>query len=215
MELRNPAVAEDLERGRPLRLDLGSGGPPSRPGFYGVDLLPLEGVDVVADLDEPLDRLPDDSVAEVVTRHTLEHVRNLLPLMKELHRVVRADGTIRIVVPHFSNVLAFSDPTHVRFFGLHTMDYFVDPEKQRFRRKVPAFYTDVRFEVRSIEIRFYKMGPVDKLIGKLLGMIVNRGPRLQQLYERRLSALFHASEIEYVLRPEKPAAGGAAGGATG
>jgi hypothetical protein len=30
---------------------------------------------------------------------------------------------IEIIVPHFSNPHYYSDPTHVRFFGLYTMSY--------------------------------------------------------------------------------------------
>jgi hypothetical protein len=49
MKLVNPRVAKDLEAGKPLRIDLGSGTRP-RPGFYSLDHLELEGVDIVADL---------------------------------------------------------------------------------------------------------------------------------------------------------------------
>src|SRR5262245_6415565 len=123
MRIVNPSVTSDIEAGRALRLDLG-GGKRRMEGFYAVDLLPLEGIDIVADLNQPLSALPDNSVSQIVTRHTLEHISNLLPLMSELHRVTKADGRIEIVVPHFSNPYTYSDPTHVRFFGFYTFFYF-------------------------------------------------------------------------------------------
>ena len=69
-------------------------------------------------------------MTEIYSRHPLEHVRNFLPLMAELHRVTRPGGRIEIIVPHFSNPYGYSDPTHVRHFGLYTFFYFADEEDQ-------------------------------------------------------------------------------------
>jgi SAM-dependent methyltransferase len=202
MRILNPRITADLDAGKPLKIDLGSGGP-GRAGFYAVDSLELPGVDVLADLNEPLDLLPDDSVALVHSRHALEHVENLLPLMREIHRITRRDGVVEITVPHFSNVYGFSDPTHVRFFGVHSMSYFAAAEDQPSRRKVPAFYSDARFRIESIRIDFYRSSLADKLVGGFLSWFVNRNIRLQEFYERRLSGAFHAWQVRFVLRPVK------------
>lgn len=195
-------MLHDIRADRPLKLDLGAGGPSGRQGFYSVDMLPLEGVDIAADLNQPLDELPDNSVGEICTRHALEHIANLLGLMAEIHRVTRPGGRIEITVPHFSNAYGFSDPTHVRFFGLYSMYYFVDPENQP-PRKVPAFYSPARFRVESILLDFYYDDFLDRLLTPLVRRLVNRSLRWQEFYERRLSSLFHAAEITYAMRPVK------------
>ena len=205
MKIVTPQVMADIHQKKPIKIDLGSGGH-GREGFYSVDHLDLKGVDIIADLNKPLDLLPDNCVEHVYSRHALEHVQELLPLMREIHRITRPDGTIEIVVPHFSNVYGFSDPTHVRFFGLYTMYYFVSPEHQPTKRKVPAFYTDARFNIISIKIDFYRSGLIDKLFAKLITKIVNRSIRWQDFYERRLCHLFHAREIRYVMQPVKSTA---------
>jgi predicted SAM-dependent methyltransferase len=202
MKLVNSQVEKDLAAGKPLRLDLGSGGRGPE-GYYSVDHLPLEGVDIVADLNAPLTLLPDECVEAIRSNHALEHVANLLPLMREIHRITRPGGTITLTVPHFSNVYGYSDPTHVRFFGLYTMYYFVARENQPGRRKVPAFYTDFRFHVDSVRIVFYQRGFIDKLLVPLVSRLVNLNHSWQDFYERRLAFLFHAREIRYVLRPDK------------
>lgn len=202
MKILNPQVSRDLDEGKPIRLDLGSGGP-GRPGFYAVDHLELPGVDIIADLNQPFNLLPDNSVSHIYSRHALEHVDRLLPLMSELHRLTKAQGQIEIIVPHFSNVYGFSDPTHVRFFGLYSMYYFVAHENQPSIRKVPSFYTGARFRIDRLDIDFYRSGMIDKLIAPLLGRLINRSIHLQDFYERRLSGLFHAWQIRYVMRPEK------------
>lgn len=173
-----------------------------RPDFYGVDLLPTENVSIIADLNEPLDLFPDNSVSHIYTRHCLEHIDCLLPLMKELHRLLIPNGELEIIVPHFSNPYHYSDPTHVRTFGLYTMYYFVDQELQP-PRKVPSFYSDVRFEITGIMLRLLDRKWCDRLMFPFLQRLVNRSIGWQDRFERRLCRLFPAAEIRYIMRAMK------------
>ena len=202
MKIVNPNVLKDLDEGKTIKLDLGSGGK-GRKGFYSVDHLELEGVDIVADLNKPLDCLPDNCVDYIYSRHALEHIQQFLPLMSEIYRLTKPNGAIEIIVPHFSNVYGYSDPTHVRFFGLYTMYYFVPLEHQPKIRKVPPFYTDIRFKINSLSIEFYNSGIIDAIFSRLVSKIVNLDISCQDFYERRLSSLFHAWQIRYRMQPEK------------
>ena len=74
MEILNVKVLEDIHLGRPLKLNLGAG--QLQNNFYSLDICKLEGIDIVADLNEPLDKLPNDCVSEVYSRHVFEHVSN-------------------------------------------------------------------------------------------------------------------------------------------
>jgi ubiquinone/menaquinone biosynthesis C-methylase UbiE len=163
----------------------------------------MPGVDIVADLNEPLALLPDNCAQCVFSSHTLEHVSNLLLLLSEIHRITRPGGHIEIIVPHFSNPYHYSDPTHVRFFGLYTMNYFVETDKQPHARKVPAFYTDTRFELESVKIAFYRFNLLDRLLVPFLRYLVNCSPRAQEIYEFRFSRWFPAAEIHYRMRTAK------------
>lgn len=202
MKILNPKIEIDIASKKPLKLDLGCGQNP-RQGFYSVDHLEMDGVDVIADLNQPFQLLPDNCVEHIYSRHAFEHVQEFLSLMREIFRITKPRGTIEIVVPHFSNVYGYSDPTHVRFFGLYSMYYFVSPENQPKLRKVPAFYTDVRFRVNAIKIEFYRSGRLDKLFSRIFYKLVNRNVSAQDFYERRLSHLFHAWQIRYLMEPEK------------
>jgi SAM-dependent methyltransferase len=208
MRIVSDSVVNDLEAGRGLRLNLGCGRR-SLPGFYGVDHLDLPGVDIVADLNEPLSLLPDDSVDAVYSRHTLEHVEELLPLISELHRVTRPGGRIEIIVPHFSNPYGYSDPTHVRFFGLYSFFYFSDETDQP-RRKVPSFYIPERFTVESVRIHLLKRSLLSRVMGSLLKRFINGSVARLDWYERTLCWWFPAESIRFVLRPKKPLAAGLA-----
>lgn len=201
MHILNPAVRHDLDNGRKIRLEIG-GGKRRVPGFYNLDLVPLPGVDVVADLNEPLSEFPDNSVAEVYSRHVLEHVERLMELLAELHRILTPDGRLEIIVPHFSNPYGYSDPTHVRFFGLYSFFYFCDEADQP-RHKVPNFYSPVRFRVESVRFGLMKRSLTDKVIRAVLQPLINRDVGWLDWYERRLARLFPVSDVRYVLRPVK------------
>jgi predicted SAM-dependent methyltransferase len=101
-----------------------------REGWINLDSYPLPGVDVVADLENcattPLP-LESDSVNEFLLSHVLEHIRNVLPMMQELHRVAMPGATMVVRTPYGSSDDAFEDPTHVRQVFVGSFGYFSQP----------------------------------------------------------------------------------------
>jgi SAM-dependent methyltransferase len=201
LRIVNPRLQEDLASGRKIRLNIGMGQRP-REGYYGLDHLELPGVDVVADLEQPLSAIPDNSVEAVVAYHIIEHVVNFLPLLKELHRVVVPGGQLEIVSPHFSNPYGYSDPTHVRFFGLYSFYYFSDEADQRIR-KIPAFYLPERFVVESVSVTLMPTLLLVKPVRRLATKLVNSSMRMLDWYERSWCRKFPADSIRYVVRVKK------------
>ncbi|MBA4191871.1 MAG: methyltransferase type 11 [Planctomycetaceae bacterium] len=204
MKILNPEVHQDLEAGRKLRLNVGCG-MRRLPGFYNVDHIALPGVDILADLEAPLSELPDNCVEAVYCRHTLEHVNHLLELIAELHRVTHPEGRLEVIVPHFSNPYGYSDPTHVRFFGLYSFFYLADESDQP-RRKVPNFYMKQRFRVENVRFNLLRTSFVDKLFRAVLQPLINRSVGGLDWYERRLCRLLPVDDIHWILRPLKQAA---------
>jgi SAM-dependent methyltransferase len=108
------------------RLHLGCG-TDIREGWINLDAQKLPGVDVVADLDDCRRRpLPfaADSFDEFLCSHVLEHLRDALGFMQEMHRIARPDALITIHVPYGSSDDADEDPTHVRRLFLYSFSYF-------------------------------------------------------------------------------------------
>ena len=203
MKILNDDLLNAIKKGVEIKLDLGCGISP-RKGFYSVDYLDIDGIDIQADLNEPLDLIPSFSIDYIYSRHVLEHIDKFIPLMREIHRIAKKGATIELIVPHFSNVYGFSDPTHVRVFGLYSMSYFVSLENQPEVRKVPEFYTDTRFIVNSVEIDFYRnLSNLDMFFGALAYKLVNINMKTQNFYERRLTNFFHAWQIRWLMEPVK------------
>lgn len=156
--------------------------------------MPLPGVAVVLDLESPLP-FRDAAFDEIFSSHVLEHVDRFLPLMAEMHRVCAPGGRLRHFVPHLSFFGSFTDPTHRRFFGYHSFDYFADEGDYN-------FYTTVRFHIRKREIRFYWINNTRRRVnGRVLTWLINRVPLF---YERFLCWMLPANELYFELEPEPP-----------
>ena len=110
----------------PVRLNLGCGRS-TLPGWVNVDAAALPGVDLVVDLETASLPYADDSVTEIQASHVLEHVRNALGLMQELHRVARPSAVATFRVPYGSSDDADDDPTHVRRYFWESWGYFSQP----------------------------------------------------------------------------------------
>ena len=188
-----------ISSGEKLIIELGCGARKKK-GRIGIDAVDLPGVDIVADLENGLAFLPDNSVDQIYCRHFLEHIKNFESLMAEIVRVLKKDGTAHISVPHFSSPHYYSDYTHVRFFGLYTFYYFADYENQ-LRRKVPNFYTDIRIRILSQRLVFTSSFKMIKPLKKLFGWFINLNTIFKEYYEENLCYIFPCHGIEIVFTP--------------
>jgi SAM-dependent methyltransferase len=105
-----------------VKLNLGCG-PDIHEGYINADIVPLPGVDVVCDLDQPWP-WKDSAASEVVACHVFEHVNDPVLFMAEAWRVLAPDGVLVIMTPHYLHRYAFTDPTHKRFCTELTWDYW-------------------------------------------------------------------------------------------
>ena len=64
---------------------------------------------------------------EVHSAHVLEHIKNLVQLMEEIHRVCKHDAIVVISVPYYTSRGAFTDPEHIRFYTEYTFQRFEPP----------------------------------------------------------------------------------------
>lgn len=113
------------------RVDFGSGGNKTKaPGHIGIDITPLEGVDIVMSLDDPNLKLPfeDNSITAARAHQFVEHITNIIPFMNEAYRVLKPGGLIEFSTPIAGSNPFWQDPTHKRGFIKRTFDYFCDDQ---------------------------------------------------------------------------------------
>ncbi len=114
---------------QPKRLNVGCGRNILE-GWLNLDVMPLDGVNVVADLDAcaeiPLP-IEDDTIDEFLLSHVIEHIKSPLPLMQELWRVAKPNAQLVMRVPHGASDDAWEDPTHVSSYFTGSFGYFSQP----------------------------------------------------------------------------------------
>ena len=82
-------ITQKIAQNERIVIELGCG-PNKAAGAIGIDQFDVKNVDIVADIENGLPFLPDNSVDELFSRHVLEHIENLELLIKEIHRVLKA-----------------------------------------------------------------------------------------------------------------------------
>jgi SAM-dependent methyltransferase len=157
-----------------------------RTTFINLDRSPLAGVDVVHDLAQLPLPFPAGRFNRIVCQDVLEHV-DIVPTIRELHRILAPGGILEIRVPHFTCANAYGDPTHLRAFSVETFNFFCAGSSR-------GYYFDFAFsELQDRQISFTK-GP-SYLLNFLIEPLVNISPKMQVYYERSLLRIFPAVNI--------------------
>ncbi len=169
----------DLRPSAPGRvLDVGCGSS-KLPGAVGLDISADTAADIVHDLDSVPYPIEDGSFDQILLQDVLEHVAEPIRVFEELHRIARPGARIQLRTPHFSSVLAYGDPTHRHYFSTIAIRSLAEP---RF-----AHYTQVRFEVLSVELDMW-------LPFRALGVSLLAN-RFQDTYEKYFAFRFPTMNI--------------------
>lgn len=135
-------LAEREARNRDLLLvDIG-GGINSLQGYLTID---QEDADITCDLNNGIP-LPDNSVGVLNASHIIEHLRDPIKTMSEIHRVLAHGGWAFIEVPSTDGRGAFQDPTHVSFWNENSFLYYTDQYMANFIRNKTIRFQSYRME---------------------------------------------------------------------
>lgn len=165
-------------------------------GWINLDSVSLPGVNIVHNIENLPLPFSNNEFDEILCKDILEHVE-YIPVLKDLHRILKPEGILKIQVPHFSSKNNFVDPTHKKLFSVSTFDFFVRGTKH-YEHKA-HYYFDFSFSKilsRSItfsgDIRNSKAFFLNPLVNKF----VNKNKWRQELYEdTALARLFPAADI--------------------
>ena len=136
-----------------VALELGCGNVKKNIDSIGIDIINYDSVDLVGDATNILKKIPDNSIDLIYSRHFLEHVVDFHVLMDEISRILKKDGILEFVVPHFSNPYYYSDITHKNFFGLYSMNYFAH-DMTKMKRLVPFYNKQIKFNLVSVDLSY-------------------------------------------------------------
>jgi SAM-dependent methyltransferase len=158
-------------------------------GAVGIDKFPLEGVDVVHDIEKGLP-FQDNEFDLIICTNVLEYVKNFVFVMEEIWRVGKPNAVVKIKVPYFSSPAAFNDPGHVRFFTWLTFNYFTEDEPINIR-----YFTKAKFGIVKRRLTF-QTGKRTKIL-RIFDFILNFSP---MFYQRFFAYVLPAGGLEVELK---------------
>jgi glycosyltransferase involved in cell wall biosynthesis len=129
-----------------LKIDMGGGLFPKE-GYTTID---QEDGDITCDLNDGIP-LEDNSVGVLNASHVIEHLRDPIKTMREIHRVLAPGGWAFIEVPSTEGNGAWCDPTHVSFWNEDSFPYYTNKNKAVFIRN-----TDIRFSSMRLETSWWE-----------------------------------------------------------
>lgn len=174
-----------------MKIDLGCGNS-KKEGFIGVDSLKLSNVDIVHNLEVFPYPFEDNSIDEIWMDQVLEHIKNPLNVVEELHRICKPNAKVNIGVPYFRSMYSAIDPTHVNFFSVFWFNYF-DPTHP-FHHKYQ--YSKATFRVDKIE--FNREAKKQK-INFLKKWLISFAEKRPVTYESKISHIFPLDSLTFSL----------------
>lgn len=101
---------KEIENGSNKKLNIGCG------NDYRVGWVNLDLIDVKKDVKHDLNKIPypfkKDLFNEVLMKMILEHVKDLISVLKEIIRISKNGAKLEIIVPHATSYANFTDIQH-------------------------------------------------------------------------------------------------------
>lgn len=107
-----------------MDIELGCGAQ-TPPGFVGLDRFTLPGVSVAANLNSNLP-FATSSADLILAYHSLEHVNDLMAVMREIWRLGKPGAQVCIIAPYYAQGLNLANPYHKQVFNEHTPRFWTD-----------------------------------------------------------------------------------------
>ena len=136
-----------------------------------VDKLPLQGIDVVMDIDKLEDwkQFKDNEYDELIAEDVIEHSFKVVEVMDECWRILKIGGKMRIRTSYWKTANSFCDPTHYHFFTEHSFDYW---DASTEIGKKYGWYCKGRFKILRRQIDGQELVfELEKLPGDTVGTI--------------------------------------------
>lgn len=116
-------IEQYKKQNKPIKLNIACG-QQRQEDFIGIDKVKTDATDIIHDLESYPWPFEDNSVDEIFCSHFVEHIRDLISFVDEMHRIIKQGAKATIVAPYYANMRAIQDPTHVRSICEASFLYF-------------------------------------------------------------------------------------------
>jgi len=167
------------------KLNLGCG-KNYRDGWINLDYNTAYKTDIIWDINKFPYPFKKEEFDYVYCSHILEHVNNIFKTLNEIERILKKEGILHIIVPHFSNGNGYNDLSHKRFFGWFTFSQIIEG------------YYNKKFNFKIIHQKFNFLAKEHEILNFFFSWIFNILPK--HFYERFLCWIFPVGEIELIIK---------------
>lgn len=154
--------------------------------------------DVLADLNWPLP-FPADTFEEVRAVHVVEHVRDIVETMTEIHRGAIDGARLFLVTPHYTDSGSWRDPTHRWHLNTYSFRFW----EARGLHHERHWYT--RLELREVSLHV-ELARLWKYTG--VQWLVNRSEFFRRFWEQYLCFIIRGKQMEFTFEIVKNGCGG-------
>jgi len=123
-----------------------------REGYVNADISAREGVDKVFDFDVFPYPFSDNEFGEILADNVLEHLDDIPAVMKELHRISKPGGTVRIIVPYYNCYGAYNDITHKHYFSHLSLEPLYNPDARG------NYFIEEKFRLKKLRLIPTRLG---------------------------------------------------------
>jgi SAM-dependent methyltransferase len=181
-----------------MKIQFGSGGHIKK-NFINVDYDLSQGADIACDMEKFPYPFEDNSADFILCEMVLEHIKTPTKAINEFHRIIKPEGIVKIVVPHFTSAYALSADIHITTFNIgyfwqrqgpipldmHNRALPLDGWRIRENEK---YWKNVKVEL------FFPKGNCT-ILSLPWQFIFGKNKRLQGIYENLFSLFYRANEI--------------------
>lgn len=173
-----------------MNINLGSGFD-YRKGWCNVDYANIK-CDVKHDVNVFPYPFKDNIADYILASAILEHlpIPNQSKLIMECYRILKENGILKIIVPHFTSVSAWENIEHVKGYSYETMNSFID---KGFTNSQKDYMQKNKFKDIKVKIVF---GKKYQIWNYIIEPIANLFPAI---YEGSFLRIFPAEGVHYEL----------------
>lgn len=191
-----------MKRKKGIKIQFGSGGKIKK-DHINVDLDKRQGADVCCDMEKFPYPFPDNYADEILCEMTLEHIRTPTKAIDEFHRIVKPEGTVKIIVPHFSHAYSLFADIHISTFNTGYFWSRKNEDVDGWGNKLTNtgwWFFDKDCRWKEVEVKLIFPQGKMKIISLPFQLVFGKKKRLQAIYEHFFSTMYRACEIHVTLK---------------
>ena len=184
--------------GKEVKINFGSG-TKIYPGFINVDQTKEYGAQVACNLEQFPYPFKDNYADFIVCEMVLEHLLYPTKSIEEFHRIIKPNGTVKIIVPHFSGLNALSADIHIRQYGMGYFYSYLLNNKGMFEHTSTKVWEQTKVKFKDVNIKLIFPKGMLTILSFPFQILFGSNRRMQGIYEHFFSNFYRCNEIHVTL----------------